>query len=310
MSLDALFTNIETSDKWPGVYIPRLEKRIGLKQLARLNEQGAYLYPDRAFSPSSLKRLVKSGLDYLDYICEPKRTPEEDLEDSYNSRKRAFTRGILFEDMLCLGEYYFQTDKYMVLKSDTIGANQKSQAKEEGKRCVRKTDFELVRAMYHTVAKKCPELVKTLQEKCTYQVQTNGLVSVGDEQIKLNGFTDCELLPSIGLKHGYEIKTIDGAAECENRVFDRPYGSFHYWMQAAVYHSIRNYEAFTFVFVSKKRFHPVVTMHFEEEALDNLVEQLKTLALIPALHYLENGFEKRYFQKQYLKRVNYDLRIY
>lgn len=286
MSIHALFEAKEKAPSFGGLTPITLEKRLGLVQLEALSMRtGISNYATgRAFSASSLKRLYNHPLKYIEYASEPPRTDEDRIEDFYNAKKSAFTIGEMFEDFIRGRELY--DAKYMVLATDTVSATAKKEASEAGQLAVRARDHALVIDMAEALTRQAPELAEMIQG-ASHEVQKQPRAEVFGTEILLNGFSDFE---AGGV--GGDIKTIDSLSDASSRIFEKSWGRFQYWMQAALYHMDGDgYDEFKFVFIAKKSLQ-ILTVSLDREALDLLADELKRCVLTPALYYLENGFEE------------------
>ena len=279
------------SDKPSAVVFDKpFTNRTGFQQLRSIADRtGIQNYgTGRPFSPTSLKEIRKHPLKYVEYVKEKPKTEAERLDDFYNPRKSHFAIGEVFEDLLRYGMEYVLDTKFDLIEG-SIAAGLKTAAHDKGKKCVRMDDWQTCLRMHFAVKEYAPEYVERLRDSA-FEAPAFGNIDVGPNQILVSGFLDGFHAET---EYATDIKTIDKISEAYDRVFDKPWGAFHYWMQPATYHGRHNFETFEFMFVSKADVPDIMFITFTRSELDELHEYLKETVLSEAAYYLENGFQMK-----------------
>lgn len=270
------------------VFDQTFEKQVGFDQLTALADRtGNPNYATgRAFSPSSLKKVHHHPLKYIEYVKEKPQTQAERLEVFYNSGKRHFAIGQVFEDMLRHG-IEKTADELYVPESGTLTPAVKKAAHESGRKAVRAADWEKCIQMHLTVKEVAPEYVERLRVS-SFEAPAYDTVKVGPNEIQVGGYLDSFYAPD---KYASDIKTIEKMSDAEKRIFERNWGTFQYWLQPAIYDIRFNFKKFEFMFVSKDEHPSVMLISFGRDQLDQLREYLLSTVLSEVAFYLENGFQ-------------------
>ncbi len=292
----------------PSEFLTPFEKRRGFSQLYRIAQKTGFenYATGRPFSPSSLKTLREGPLNYLDYVKEKPLTQEEREEEFYNPRKEHFAVGAVFEDLLRYDVQWTQ-DKYKV-QDGTFTQAAKSSARLEGKRLIRPLVWSQCLAMYAAVVETAPDVLEKIRG-AVFEAPAYDEVQVGPNVLNVGGFLDASRSE---IKWALDIKTTETLSKAEARIFDKPWGMFHYWLQPAIYHNRHNFEQFDFLFVSKGQFPDVLIVSFTRDQCDELLQYARETVLSDACFYLEHGFDTatHQFKKSYPKiRPTVDLRL-
>lgn len=287
MSIDALFLADETIQQERIANSVKLDKEVGLSYLRSLSERtGIPNYATgRALSPSSFKHFMANPLKYIEKMCEPPQTEEERRDELYNSRKRHFLIGKVFEDYLRQGVEKSNDTIYRICSGD-LTAGEKALAHADGKTAVRFDDYQSALQMYEETYRSIPSYVEKLRTM-RHEPRCNALVDVAGIEVLINGFGDA-------IRHseyGTDIKTIDSIADARRRVWEPYYGGFQYWLQAAFYSLIWNLQSFDFLFVSKKATTMILLVEIDQSGIEALQEYLITNWLTAFVWNLEHGFE-------------------
>lgn len=276
---------------------------IGLKQLEGLSKEGYYCYPQRALSYSSIKGFYLNPVHYFDYIA-AERT------DSDAMKLGKVFEAILFNQFRDLFILYNLPNPDKDLRDGTnknyVNSLNLQIADEHNSRAMlraAKENITLEKArmleqkkevVSQQIFNKAIEMAESCNNHPFVSKMMNSLPIFGSIKtdeiigIKMTARPDALFTDENGL-HGIDIKTIDSIADFYYRLFGRR-SDYQYWIQAAIYCTLYNFNRFSFVVTQSKKPYLTAVYTFTEEKIKHLKDKLICDVLIPFKQCLDNGF--------------------